>query len=113
MKNIIVLKLKKDVLDNALEKGKKLLMVGATDIAPNLSIGAAVGKVAAEALKHTGGIPAVPRIALVKSTALVTAAGTKIGIELGKVSMENKKIENEIEASKLDEIDKDGRKSPS
>lgn len=37
MKNIIVLKLKKDVLENALEKGKKLLMVGATDIAPNLS----------------------------------------------------------------------------
>lgn len=66
MKNIIVLKLKKDVLENALEKGKKLLMVGATDIAPNLSIGAAVGKVAAEALKHTGGIPAVPRISISK-----------------------------------------------
>jgi hypothetical protein len=91
MKNIIVLKLKKDVLENALEKGKNLLIVGATDIAPNLSISAAVGKVAAEALKHTGGIPAVSRIALVRSTALVTAAGTKIGIELGKVSMENKK----------------------
>lgn len=92
MNNIIVLKLKKDVLENALEKGKELLMVGATDIAPNLGTGAAVGKVAAEALKHTGGISAVPRIALVGSTALVTAAGTKIGIELGKLSMENKKI---------------------
>ena len=56
---------------------------------------------------------AAPRIAAVGATAFATAAGTKIGIELGKVAMENKKIENEMDASKLDEIDKEGRNSPS
>jgi hypothetical protein len=97
-----------------MEKGKELLMVGVKDIAPNLGIGAAVGKVAAEVLKHTGGIAPAPRIAAVGQTALVTAAGTKIGIELGKVVMENKKIEKiENEIAKLDEINKDGRNSPS
>jgi hypothetical protein len=107
------IKIKKDFLDNALEKGKELLMVGTKDIAPNLGIGAAAGKVAVEALKHTAGMPAVTRMALVGSSALVTAAGTKFGIELGKVSMENKKIESGIDTPDLDEINKDGRNSPS
>jgi hypothetical protein len=106
-------KVKKDVFDNVMDKGKELFMVGVKDIAPNLGIGAAAGKAAAEAFKHTGGMAAAPRIAAVGATAFATAAGTKIGIELGKVAMENKKIENEMDASKLDEIDKEGRNSPS
>nr|YP_009739366.1 LAGLIDADG homing endonuclease [Tricholoma bakamatsutake]QIC20210.1 LAGLIDADG homing endonuclease [Tricholoma bakamatsutake] len=84
-------KVKKDVLDNVMEKGNDLLMVGVKDIAPNLGIGAAAGKVASEAFKHTSGMAPAPRIGAVGATALATAAGTKIGIELGNVVMENKK----------------------
>jgi hypothetical protein len=73
-----------------LERGKELFMAGVKDIAPNLGIGAAAGKAAAEAFKHTGSMAPAPRIAVVGATALATAAGTKIGIELGKVAMENK-----------------------
>jgi hypothetical protein len=106
-------KIKKDIFDNAMERGKDLVVAGAKDIAPNLGIGAAAGKAAAEAFKHTSGMATVPRIAVVGSTALATAAGTKIGIELGKATTENKKIENEIDGSKLEEIDTDGSHSPS
>ena len=55
----------------------------------------------------------VPRLLTVGATALATALGTKVGIELGKVAMENQQIENKVDAPKLDEIDKDGRNSPS
>jgi hypothetical protein len=106
-------KIKKDILDNALENGKELFTAGVKEIAPNLGIGAAAGKAAAEVIKHTSGMPAVPRIVAVGATALATALGTKVGIELGKVAMDNKKIENEIDSPKLDEIDTDGRNSPS
>jgi hypothetical protein len=57
-----------------------------------------------------------PRIAIVGTTALATAAGTKIGLELGKALMENKEIENTIDANNLDAIKTgvaSGRNSPS
>jgi hypothetical protein len=106
-------KVKKDVFDNVLEKGKELLMEGVKEIGPNLGVGAAAGKVAVEAFKHTSGMASAPRLATVGATAFATALGTKVGIELGKVLMENKGIKNKIDTSKLDEIDKDGSNSPS
>lgn len=54
-------KVKKAVIDNALERGKELFMGGVKDIAPNLGIGAAAGKAAAEAFKHTGTLTPAPR----------------------------------------------------
>jgi hypothetical protein len=85
-------KFKKEIVDNVVEKGKDLAAGVVTDIGPNLGIGAAVGKVAAEAFKHTGGMAPAPRVAIVGTTALATAAGTKIGIELGKALMKNKNM---------------------
>lgn len=75
-------KFKKDIVDNIVEKGKNFTVGVVTDIAPNLGIGAAVGKVASEVFRHTGGMAPVPRVAMVGSTALVTAAGSKIGLEV-------------------------------
>jgi hypothetical protein len=92
-------KFKKDIVDNIVEKGKNLTVGVVTDIAPNLGIGAAVGKVASEVFRHTGGMAPVPRVAMVGSTALATAAGTKIGIELGRALMVNKNMENNISSS--------------
>jgi hypothetical protein len=66
---------------------------GVKDLGPNLGIGAAVGKIGSEVIKNTAGMaPApAPRMAMVGTSALVMAAGTKIGIELGKALIENKK----------------------
>nr|AYE93194.1 hypothetical protein C0995_000036 [Termitomyces sp.] len=50
-----------------------------------------------------------PRIALVGGVALVTAAGTSVGINLAKTAVINKGLEDQIDASKLE----DGRVSPS
>ena len=101
------------IFDNAMERGKDLVVAGSKDIAPNLGIGAAAGKATAEAFKHTSGMPTVPRIAVVGSTVLATAAGTKVGLELGKHAMDNTKKDNKIEVSKLDEIDTDRSHLPS
>jgi hypothetical protein len=116
------LKFKKDIVDNIVEKGKNLTVGVVTDIAPNLGIGAAVGKVASEVIRHTGGMAPVPRVAMVGSTALATAAGTKIGIELGRALMVNKNMENNISSSpsspkpSLEKqeglVNNDGRESP-
>ena len=89
-------KFKKDIVDNIVEKGKNLAMGAVTDIAPNLGIGAAVGKVASEAFRQTGGMAPAPRVTIVGTTALATAAATKIGIELGNALIKNQIMENEI-----------------
>jgi flavodoxin len=105
-------KIKKEVINNIWEKGTDIIMSGVKDLGPNLGIGAAVGKVGSEIIKHTAGMAPAPRIAMVGTTALATAAGTKIGIELGKALIENKKRVTEIEANKLDTIDISGENSP-
>jgi hypothetical protein len=80
-------KVNKDVLDNALDKCTELVKGGVSDIAPNYVLGAAAGKGASAAFKHTGGMAPAARIVTVGATALATAAGSKIGKELGKVAM--------------------------
>ena len=89
-------------------------MSGVKDLGPNLGIGAAVGKIGSEIIKHTAGMAPAPRIAMVGTTALATAAGTKIGIESlrSKALIDNKKREHEIDVNKLDTIDISGRNSP-
>lgn len=107
------IKIQKDLFDNALNNGKDLLVEGVINFAPTVGIGAATGKAVAEVIRQTGGMAPASRIAMVGATALATATGTKIGIELGKSIMENKKIENKIDGSKLDNTVKDGSNSPS
>lgn len=75
-------KIKKDVIENAWNKGKDLLVDSCPgllvqrpgrskkNIAPNLGIGAATGKAVAEVIRHTGAMaPAIrfgsPRIGMV------------------------------------------------
>jgi len=107
-------KIKKKVIDNVWEKGTDIIMSGVKDLGPNLGIGAAVGKIGSEIIKHTAGMAPAPRIAMVGTTALATAAGTKIGIESlrRKALIDNKKREHEIDVNKLDTIDISGRNSP-
>jgi hypothetical protein len=95
-----------------LETGKDLIKDGIQKVLPNLGVGAAAGKAAAEAIKVTAGMPLVPRMAIVGSAALVTAAGTKIGIELASAAVENISKVNEITESKSDNKELEGRNSP-
>ena len=89
-------------------------MEGVKEVAPKLRVAAAAGKVAAEAFKHTGGMSSIPRLLTVGSAAFVTAAGTSLGLELGKAATENTTKGAKIEASKskLAEISKDEPESP-
>jgi len=85
---------------------------GIKDVAPKLGVAAAAEKAAAEAIQHTGGMSPVPRLLTVGSAAFVTAAGTSLGLELGKSVTENKQKGAEIEASKLAEFSKYEPESP-
>jgi len=76
----------KKIVDSAIEKGQELVVEGLKDVAPKLGVAAAAGKAAAEAIKHTGGRAPVPRLLTVGSAAFVTAAGTSLGLELGKAA---------------------------
>jgi hypothetical protein len=102
----------KKIVDSAIEKGPGLVVEGIKDVAPQIGIAAAAGKVAAETIKHTSGMAPVARLAAIGSAAIVTAAGTSLGLELGKAVANNIKKETEIEASKSGEISPDEPESP-
>jgi len=106
-------KLKKDLVDSSLAKIKEIAGVVVKDIGPEIGIGAAVGKVASEALKQTAGLPTVSKAVVVGTVAAVTAGGTKIGLGFGKSVLTNISIKNEIEASKLDTNEQNESNSPS
>jgi len=110
----INIKIKKDLVENVMKNGKDLLAeggkIGLNNIG-NIGLGAAAGKAAVEVFKQTPGMAPAPRLALMGSTTLVTAFGTKLGLELAKSSIDNFKKETVIVA--LDETDKSGRNSPS
>jgi len=113
-KNTYSIELNTKIVDSALEKGPEIVAEGIKDIAPKLGVAAAAGKAAAETIKHTAGMPMFPRLLAVGSSALVTAAGTSLGMELGKAAAENMTKGAEIEASKskLAAISKDEPVSP-
>jgi hypothetical protein len=111
---ILRIKIRIGLIDNVWEKGTDIIMSGVKDLGPNLGIGAAVGKIGSEIIKHTAGMAPAPRIAMVGTTALATAAGTKIVIESlrSKALIDIKKREHEIDVNKLETIDISGRNSP-
>jgi hypothetical protein len=111
-KDTYSLEIAKKVVDSAIEKGPELVVEGIKEVAPQLGIAAAAGKVAAETIKQTGGMAPVPRILTVGSAAFVTAVGTSVGLAIGKAATRNTEKGAEIEASKLAEISKDGPESP-
>jgi hypothetical protein len=102
----------KKIVDSAIEKAPEIVVEGLKDVAPKLGVAAAAGKAAAEAIKHTVGMAPLPRLLTVGSAAFVTAAGTSLGLELGKAATENKQKGAEIVASKLAEISIDEPESP-
>ena len=109
------LEMNKKIVDSALEKGPEIVADCIKDVAPNLGIAAASGKAAAETMKQTAGMAPVPRLLVVGGAAFVTAVGTSVGLELGKVVSKNMRNSDEIDASKpkLDESNNDGSNSPS
>lgn len=61
-----------------MEKGTDIIMSGIKDLGPNLGIGAAVGKVGSEIIKHTAGMAPAPRIAMVGTTVLARLLEPKL-----------------------------------
>ena len=100
---------KKKIVDVALEKGAEIIAEGIKEVVPKLGVASAAGSAAKAAVKHTTGMAPLPRAIVVGSVTLATAAGTSIGIELGKAVTENTQKKGEIAASNLD---KDGSNSP-
>ena len=113
-KDTYTLEIDKKIVDNAIEKGPELAAEAIKEVAPQIGIAAASGKVAAETFKHTAGMAPVPRLLTVGGAALVTAVGTSVGLGLGKAATENIQKRTDIEASKskLAETSTDDPESP-
>jgi len=92
-------KIRKDLIDEGLKNVFEASKMTVEKIAPNLGIGAAAGSATAAAVKHTAGMGPVQRLAVVGTTAFVTAAGTKIGLDIGGAVSKNLNIEESIKNS--------------
>jgi hypothetical protein len=68
-------------------------------IIPNLGVGTATGYAVFTVLKNTAGLPPVQRLTAVASTTILTAAGTKIGAELGSIVSKNMDLNKIIKNS--------------
>ena len=113
-KDTYTLEFPKKIVDSALEKGPEIIVEGIKDVGPKIGIAAAAGKAAVETIKQTSGMAPIPRLITVGAAAFVTAAGTKLGMDLGISATENTTKGDEIEASKskLAAISKEGPDSP-
>jgi hypothetical protein len=96
----ITVTIDKKTVENAIEKGPDLILEGIKDVGPQIGVAAAAGKAAAETVKHTIGMHPLPRAITVGSVAFATAAGTALGIKLGKAATANKETEAEIATPK-------------
>jgi len=82
-------KISKKLVDNGLHTVGEASKMAADKIVPNIGAGAAAGTAAAAAVKVTSGLPPLQRAGAVAATALVTAASTKVGLNIGSAISKN------------------------
>jgi hypothetical protein len=92
-------KVKKSLLDEGLKNLGDASKFAFEKLAPNLGVGAATGTAAGAVIKYTAGMPPLQRLALIGSTAAVTATGTKVGLEFGTAVSKNLNLEEAIKNS--------------
>jgi hypothetical protein len=93
------LKMDKKLFDSGLENIGKTIKIATEKIAPNIGVGAATGAATAAAFKNTAGMLIAARLLVVGSTAAATAAGTKIGLDVGTAISKNIGIDEMITKS--------------
>jgi hypothetical protein len=92
-------KIRKDLFDEGLKNVADASKMALEKIAPNLGVGAAAGSAASAAIKYTAGMGPLQRLAVIGSSAVVTAGGTKIGLDVGGAISKNMNIEEAIKNS--------------
>ncbi len=92
-------KLSKRLVDNSLKNVADASTMLLDKIAPNLGVGAAAGSATSAAVKYTTGMAPVQRLAAIGATAVVTAAGTKVGLNAASAISKNIGIEEAIKNS--------------
>jgi hypothetical protein len=105
--------IRKDLFDEGLKNIGLASKMALEKIAPNLGVGAAAGSAAGATIKYSAGMAPLQRLAAIGTTAAVTAAGTKIGLEFGGLVSKNNYIETAIKNSPHADPDIDRIPSPS
>jgi hypothetical protein len=77
-------KIRKDLLDSGVQNVVNASQMVLTNIVPDLGVGAAICSAVGTAIKYSGGMGPVQRMALIGGSAAVTGAGAKNGIGVGK-----------------------------
>jgi hypothetical protein len=92
-------KLSKRLVDNSLNNVGDASTMLLDKIVPNLGVGAAAGSAASAAVKYSSGMAPLQRLAAIGATAVVTAAGTKVGLDAASAISKNIGIEEAIKIS--------------
>jgi len=92
-------KLSKRLVDNSLQNVADASTMLVDKIVPNLGVGAAAGSAASAAVKYTTGMAPVQRLATIGATAVVTAAGTIVGLDAASAISKNIGLEEAIKNS--------------
>ena len=96
------IKVKKTMVDQILDKGKEVLVSVFSDVAPELGVGAAAGKAAAETIKQTTTLKSLPRLGIIAANTFAAAASTKMAIEIVNARKTNSQILSGDEDSIID-----------
>jgi hypothetical protein len=91
----------KDLMDKGLQSVSEMSKAVVQQIAPNIGAGAAAGTATAAMVKATTGLPAFQRMGLIGGTAVITAASTKVGLNIGKAISKESDIMDSIKNSEF------------
>lgn len=86
------IKVKKGIVDQALDKGKEVIVSVFSDVAPELGVGAAAGKAAAETIKQTTTVKTMPRLGIIAANTFAAAVSTKMALKVASARRTNSKI---------------------
>lgn len=92
-------KIKKSTVDKIVDTAQSLSGVFASTVVPNIGAAAAAGTVGASVVKTTVGMPPLQRGVLIGGASAITAAGTVLGIDVGKSISKNLDLSESIKNS--------------
>ena len=98
------IKVKKGIVDQVLDKGKEVIVSIFSEVAPELGVGAAAGKAAAETIKQTTTMRPLPRLGMIAGNTFAAAASTKMAIQLLPAREKNSQILSANKDSIIDDI---------
>src|ERR1700727_1990191 len=98
-KDMYSLKISKELVHKGIQNVVTIGQMATEKVVGNVGVGTAAGTAAGSAIKYSVGMPPFQRLLVVGGTASVTAAGTKLGLEVAETLSKNINIKESIKNS--------------